>query len=266
MTLRYHWQDKTTAKTAEHRVNINRLESNNYMLNSFAPRFVSHLSEKELSGFSGVCYQCHYHVQQYADTDAARLFGDRFDKYLSRAVVKRKAEFVAGRYLAHEALTRLGANNPCVDISAHRAPLWPDSFIGSISHSDGFVVCAVGNKSVIKGVGIDVETFIDTETAGKIINSVLTHSEFSFTGESIALDPEILTLIFSAKESLYKALHPHVGRYFDFKAAAINKIDVITKRFTIELVEELSPELPIDMQFEGIFERDNQKVFTAIFW
>jgi len=266
MTLRYHWQDKTTAKTAERRVNPNRLESNNYMLNSFAPRFVSHLTERKISGFSGVCYQCHYHEQQYADTDTARLFGDRFDGYLARAVVKRKAEFVAGRYLAHQALNLLGASHTCVDISAHRAPLWPDTFIGSISHSDGFVVCAVGHKNVIKGVGIDVESFIDAETAGKIINSILTHSEFYFTGENIAPDPEILTLIFSAKESLYKALYPHVGRYFDFKAAAINKIDVITKRFTIELVEELSPELPVGMQFEGVFERDNQKVFTAIFW
>ncbi|MFZ4833997.1 4'-phosphopantetheinyl transferase family protein [Rouxiella sp. Mn2063] len=236
------------------------------MLNSFAPRFVSQLSEKEISGFSGVCYQCHYNDQQYTDADTSRLFGGRFDKYLERAVVKRKAEFVAGRYLAHQALTQLGAGNASVDVGAHRAPLWPDTFIGSISHSEGFVVCAVGNKNVIKGVGIDVERFIDAETAGKIINSVLTHSEFYFTGENIALDAEILTLIFSAKESLYKALHPHVGRYFDFKAAAINKIDIITNRFTIELVEELAPDLPIGTQFEGIFERDSQKVFTAIFW
>ncbi|MEL1221549.1 4'-phosphopantetheinyl transferase superfamily protein, partial [Aeromonas hydrophila] len=53
---------------------------------------------------------------------------------------------------------------------------------------------------------------------------------------------EALTLIFSAKESLFKALYPRVGRYFDFLDA--RWLTMTEQTLTLELVGGLTPELP----------------------
>ncbi|MGL6523541.1 4'-phosphopantetheinyl transferase superfamily protein, partial [Aeromonas dhakensis] len=53
---------------------------------------------------------------------------------------------------------------------------------------------------------------------------------------------EALTLIFSAKESLFKALYPRVGRYFDFLDA--RWLAMTEQTLTLELVDSLTPTLP----------------------
>ncbi|HDX8597363.1 TPA: 4'-phosphopantetheinyl transferase superfamily protein, partial [Aeromonas dhakensis] len=53
---------------------------------------------------------------------------------------------------------------------------------------------------------------------------------------------EALTLIFSAKESLFKALYPRVGRYFDFLDA--RWLTMTEQTLTLELVGGLTPTLP----------------------
>jgi enterobactin synthetase component D len=50
-----------------------------------------------------------------------------------------------------------------------------------------------------------------------------------------------LTLVFSAKESLFKALYPRVGRYFDFLDA--RWLTMTEQTLTFELKSALTPEL-----------------------
>ncbi|RZP95346.1 4'-phosphopantetheinyl transferase superfamily protein [Vibrio vulnificus] len=235
------------------------------MLSCLVTPFIKNFSEKKIPGFLGICYQCNFCTDGYSDSNVKHFLGENLHESLGRAVAKRKSEFVAGRYLARKALTALGANNTSVEIGANRAPLWPDSFIGSISHSEGFAICAVANRDDLKGIGIDVESFIDVKVAREIVGSVLIDSEYKLVGTYTNPNPVTLTLIFSAKESLFKALYPAVGRYFDFNAAHTKEIDFQTGKFTIELVQELAPTLPVGTRFEGLFELDNNKVFTVIF-
>ena len=234
------------------------------MLSSSITPYIKHLSEKIISGFPGICYQCNFDTDGYSDSNVKQLLGDNLHESLIRAVAKRKSEFVAGRYLARKALIELGSNETMVGIGANRAPIWPDSFIGSITHSKSIAICAVANRYDLKMLGIDVEEFIDVSVVKDIAKNVLLTSEYPFLGSYTTPNPIVFTLIFSAKESLFKALHPHVGRYFDFSAAQTKDINFQTGKFTLELVQELAPSLPVGTTFEGLFEFDNNRVFTVI--
>lgn len=54
--------------------------------------------------------------------------------------------------------------------------------------------------------------------------------------------PRALTLLFSAKEALYKALFPHVRRFFDFHAARL--ISASHDRLDLELCQPWGPRWP----------------------
>lgn len=77
---------------------------------------------------------------------------------LHDAVPKRRAEFLSGRYCAARVLERMDMKTE-VGISRHRAPIWPDSVVGSISHtSDKAVAVAVAMRALdVLGLGIDIE-------------------------------------------------------------------------------------------------------------
>lgn len=201
----------------------------------------------------------------YSNTQVKHLIGQSLPPSIELAVEKRKAEFVAGRYLARLALTALSAKTTSVGIGNNRCPIWPASFVGSISHNDEFAICMVAASKKFTRIGIDIEEIAEQKVAEDIHRFILVGSEYQFISSSESPDPRVLTLIFSAKESLFKALYPEVGYYFDFNAAQIKEIDYQTARFTIELLQKLSPNLPKTTLFSGRFEFDNNRVITMIF-
>lgn len=234
------------------------------MLNYATVPYIKHVSEKKILGFPGVCYQCRFDTGGYSDSNVMQLLGEDLHGSLSLAVTKRKSEFVAGRYMARQALIALGSTSFTVGIGTNRAPLWPDAFVGSISHSKEYAICAVANVANITRLGIDVENFLDEKSARDIVGSVLIRSEYTLVGTYSNPNPVIVTLIFSAKESLFKALYPEVGRYFDFDVVQTKIINFKTGIFSLELVKELNPSLPVGTRFEGIFELGADTVFTMI--
>lgn len=124
-----------------------------------------------------------------------------------RAVAGRQAEYAAGRALACMALARLGIEAHDIGVTANRAPAWPFGAVGSISHSMGMVAVAVSRAAHYTGIGLDLEA------ADGLTNAPL---DGLFTvGELDRYRASDLTLIFSAKEALYKLLNPILGRYID---------------------------------------------------
>lgn len=63
----------------------------------------------------------------------------------------------------------------------------------------------------------------------------------------------LLTLAFSAKESLFKTLYPQVRCYFDFLDARMTAVDVQRQTFVLELLKTLTPHCPADRRFSGRF-------------
>jgi enterobactin synthetase component D / holo-[acyl-carrier protein] synthase len=107
-----------------------------------------------------------------------------------------------------------------IGIAENGLPLWPDGWVGSITHANRIAAAAVACRSSCGALGIDVEERIAPTLAAEISSQISSPGEMSLLK---ALDPPTaLTVIFSAKESLYKALYPYVLKFFDFAAATVS--------------------------------------------
>ncbi|MDB5665161.1 4'-phosphopantetheinyl transferase [Cypionkella sp.] len=120
---------------------------------------------------------------------------------LSEAVAKRRTEFLAGRLCAAMALR--WASLPTEVARQGRAPVWPSDVAGSITHSDNRAIAVISRHHV--GLGVDCETMISAEQAENLHPEIITPTEAALRPALLPFS-DFLTLAFSAKESLYKAL------------------------------------------------------------
>ena len=141
---------------------------------------------------------------------------------IQRSVAKRQAEFLAGRLCARAALLQLDGTCTVPAIGEDRAPVWPVHISGAITHSNGRAGALVALKSEWQGLGIDLEKLLSTERAQRLAKEILTPDErlrmAAVPAEQIAL---LVTLTFSVKESLFKALFPLVQKRFYFEHAEV---------------------------------------------
>ncbi len=143
-----------------------------------------------------------------------KLFPEE-EEYIRGAVLKRRREFTAGRTCARAALAKKGVIGQPILVDANRAPLWPEGTIGSISHTDIWCVAAVARQRDVLSVGLDIERVNAMDE--NISRYVCTDMEAARMRLHVAEDRlSIATIIFSAKECLYKCLNPLVKQWIDF--------------------------------------------------
>ena len=118
-------------------------------------------------------------------------------------------EYSRGRMAGRKALNLIDA---CLNIAILRGqsgePVFPKGYVGSISHSLSIGVACASSTSFYQGLGIDIENFKKKRQLG-IFNKISTAKEQSWIFE-IQDEQEILkrgVLIFSIKESIYKAMY-----------------------------------------------------------
>lgn len=113
-------------------------------------------------------------------------------------------------------------------IQQDRSPLWPKGIIGSISHSSDRAMAVVGKVDSYAGLGIDCESLLTDSAAREIIDLVLQPLEIELLlSQHLELKLEfgpLVTLAFSAKESLFKALSPSVANIESFLDFTIHSI------------------------------------------
>jgi enterobactin synthetase component D len=161
--------------------------------------------------------------------DPALLVADDFQRSavpppasIQRSVAKRQAEFLAGRLCARAALQQLEGLDCIPAIGEDRAPIWPGHISGSITHSTGHAAAIVAHKAQWRGLGMDLENLLPLERAERLAGEILTADEL----QRMAAGPReqlahVVTLTFSAKESLFKALYPIVQKRFYFEHAEL---------------------------------------------
>lgn len=132
---------------------------------------------------------------------------------LAPAVRRRQLAFVGGRLCAERCLTLLGDTTAFVGYRASGEPVWPTAFRGSITHTTEYAHAAVVHKTSCSGIGIDSEHVV--ESGADIVAMCCTPFERATWFED-TIDPLRATLLFSAKESFYKAIYPVVQRIVDF--------------------------------------------------
>lgn len=142
-------------------------------------------------------------------------------KLVEHAAPKRQADFGDARYCAHEALRLLGKESGEPILRGERGmPLWPRNVVGSISHTEGLRGAIVAPRSKMRTIGLDIERWERLETS--LVHSISSEQEremLTRLRRDGLIHPE--TLLFSAKEALYKAWFPVARRWLDFQDASV---------------------------------------------
>jgi enterobactin synthetase component D len=156
---------------------------------------------------------------------------------LTDAGRKRKTDHLAGRIAAARALSTLN-DRTIPAIGASGEPIWPANISGSITHS-ATQAMAVAIRKQHALIGIDCEAILAESEAHEIKDGVIDTEEeavLSRSGYPFAL---ALTLAFSAKESLFKALFPRVQEYMGFDCARVTQLD--NKTLVLALTKDAGP-------------------------
>ncbi|SDS87766.1 4'-phosphopantetheinyl transferase family protein [Microlunatus soli] len=133
---------------------------------------------------------------------------------IAGAVPSRRAEFATTRLCARRALARLGFVASAIPVGPSRQPLLPPGIVGSLTHCDGYRGSALCRAQVVPALGVDVEPCRQLPAD---LRPVVARSD-ELTGPASTgpddLDPALL--LFSIKESVYKAWNPITGRWLGF--------------------------------------------------
>ena len=167
----------------------------------------------------------------------------------------RRHEFAVGRMLARAALLRLGFAQDAPVMRGERGePLWPKGIAGSIAHTKQKAAVALAARwPGPYSPGIDLE-HIERGLSDPAWEHIRSPSEEEFFSASVEQKQDVSVLartrmsdasaqgqplrmiVFSCKESLYKALYPVCGAYFGFHDAGVTRESaaVLQARFSSE--------------------------------
>ncbi|AOT09919.1 4'-phosphopantetheinyl transferase family protein [Pseudoalteromonas luteoviolacea] len=195
----------------------------------------------------------------YQDADYA-YFNQPLPDKLHRAVAKRKAEYLAGRVCAANALEQIGHTHFIVQSADDRSPIWPVGVCGSITHSKGFAMAVATDQPNVLGIGIDIEHMMTDKQESELRGQILIDDEASAFAALGQDHQKPLTLVFSAKESIYKALYSVVQSFFGFEAAKLIAHD--TYRLQFVLTTDLHSSLPTGTKITVYHQSTNDMVLT----
>jgi 4'-phosphopantetheinyl transferase EntD len=219
------------------------------------------------------------------------VFGDPEDAMLlpseeaviARAVDKRRLEYTTTRHLARIALGRLGLPPVAIGTGGNREPLWPAGIVGSMTHCRGFravavarvgsvvdvvsvgargAVRAAGASGAVAGLGIDAEPHAPLPEG--VFDTIARPDEMPALAALAAERPQVRwdRLVFSAKESVYKAWFPVARRWLGFGEASVDfaPSDELSGTFTARIQQSGAP----ITQMTGRWTIESGLVLTAI--
>jgi len=173
-------------------------------------------------------------VEAYDDPPGLALYPEEA-AHVARAVDSRRREFATGRHCARVGLARLGFAPTAIGKDERGAPRWPHGVVGSITHCAGFRAAAVARGDDLHSLGIDAEPH--GPLPPEVLGAVSTGPERVRLAALAAAAPAVAwdRLLFSAKESVYKAWFPVAGVFLDFTGAEVT-FDPATGSFVAHLL------------------------------
>jgi 4'-phosphopantetheinyl transferase EntD len=154
------------------------------------------------------------------DIADAALFPEEAEA-IGRAVEKRRREFRTGRACARAALAELGVEPQAIPSGERGAPQWPGGIVGSITHCDGYRAAALARGADLLTIGIDAE--VDAALPDGVLSDVALPEERRALELLGREEPRLSwdRLLFSIKESVYKAWYPLAERWLGFEDARV---------------------------------------------
>jgi len=174
---------------------------------------------------------------------------------------KRKETFLAGRFAVQHAQVNLQL--PTINILKAKSgsPIWPTGYTGSISHTDNQAIAVLlpFEQQEIKGIGIDIE---DVDRADLLEDNSLIghHREFQVLKEAGIRVSLSCLFLFSLKESIYKALYPVVGEFFDFLDVELMEVEEGILYF--QVLRDLSETVQEGFILRGGFSYEGDQLLT----
>ena len=150
----------------------------------------------------------------------------------------RSQQFSSGRRSAHTAFGHLQIEDHAIG-RAERIPVWPPGVVGSISHSESLAGAAVGRSETYLGMGFDLVPI--AAVSEKVSQRLLLDSELKWVRDMGSGDWR--TALFSAKESVYKAVNPVVGEYLGFRDVTVSVVPDALEFFAATLETRESSEI-----------------------
>ena len=138
---------------------------------------------------------------------------------IAESVPKRRAEYASVRACARQALARLGLPESPLPRGERGAPVWPEGVTGSMTHCTGYRAAAVAWTSSLASLGIDAEEH------GPLPDGVFESVSVPQERQALATLSDNVhwdRILFSAKESSYKAWFPLTGAWLDFHQAHLD--------------------------------------------
>jgi 4'-phosphopantetheinyl transferase EntD len=207
---------------------------------------------------------CVVAYEQFCDLPGEQPFPGE-DDLVAQAAEGRRREFITARRCARRALAGLGHPPAPILSGSRREPLWPAGTAGSITHCAGYRAAAVARVGELAGLGIDAEPH-GPLPAG-VQKSVATPREREQLHELAREAPQVSwgRLLYSAKESVYKAWYPLTGRWLGFQDAEL-VIEREARTFRARLLvdaERRDGGVPLT-ELTGRFAVDRGLVLTAV--
>lgn len=149
---------------------------------------------------------------------ATILFPDEFSAVVG-AAPRRRREFTSVRACARDAMAALGHPRASVPVGERGAPIWPAGLVGSMTHCEGYRAAAVARSSELASLGIDAEPNLPLPAG--VLSIIAGQREREALSVLPLVDVAWNRLLFSAKESVYKAWFPLTHRWLGFEQAEV---------------------------------------------
>ena len=179
--------------------------------------------------------------------DYCDLLADGELAYIAKAAERRKKEFSTSRKAIRDLIhSQCEAWEGVIPDSRHM-PVWPEGWVGSISHSKGICSVAIVRSNNLSSIGIDLESLnrIRSELWRKIVSEEETSAIQAHAVQTERSVDDLMTVVFSIKEAFYKYQFPKTGLWLGFLDVHLN----FSPEQTISI--SLRPDLPQDIA-EGI--------------
>lgn len=174
--------------------------------------------------------------EAFGDLPDVTLFPDE-EAVIAKAVDKRRNEFATVRGCARAALARLGVPPAPILPGLRGAPAWPPGVVGSMTHCAGYRASVVARDHDVVTIGIDAEPH--GRLPEGVLGVVSSAEEQARLAVLAASRPEVFwdRMLFSAKESVYKAWFPLTRRWLNFDEASVS-FDPANQTFDAQLLVE----------------------------
>ena len=170
---------------------------------------------------------------------------------------RRLLEFTLGRSCARAALASLNPFLWSFPIlrTGDRTPCWPVGYVGAITHHKGRAAAAVARRGDYGGLGLDLEA--QRAMSDAMRRRLLRPEERARLEGLPQAEAELRAMVvFSAKESIYKCLHPVTGVYLGFQDAEVfDLVEVAPERGALRwrLFKDCGPRFPAGYEGRGAF-------------